>query len=44
MVRTRAEQFTRSSPHKKKGHLAMGSFFYVWRWRESNPRAVEFRT
>ena len=34
-ARTRAKQFARSSPHKKKGRLTTDSFFNVWRWRES---------
>ena len=31
---TRAKQFARSSPHKKKGRLTTDSFFNVWRWRD----------
>jgi hypothetical protein len=37
--RTQAKQLACSSPHKKKGRLVTDSFFNVWRWRESNPRA-----
>jgi len=33
-ARTRAKQFARSSPHKKKGRLTTDSFFNVWRWRD----------